>query len=91
MASLSWELIMRRSVLAAAAGDLALVTIMAGFSQFEPIAFVVMIAAILGGIALCGSSKSTLNEIVATIRSLEARRTAMIDELELRAIEGEAR
>jgi hypothetical protein len=75
---------------ATAAGGLALALTIAGIVQFEPVAFVAMIAAILGGIALYGSSKSTLDEIAATIRSHEALRVVMIDELELRGIEGGA-
>jgi hypothetical protein len=53
---------------------------------FKPLALVLGVALLLGGIALLGSNNSTLDEIVVRITAAEARRGAMIDGLELRAV-----
>jgi hypothetical protein len=44
---------------------------------------VIGIAAVLGSVALLGSNRRTLDEITAAIRTQEARRSEMIDGLEL--------
>jgi hypothetical protein len=76
---------------ATAAGGLLLVAIMFGVFQYDPVALVVGITAFLGGIAAYGTNRSSLDEIVTSIRSREARRAEMIDGLGLEAVEGEAR
>ncbi|MBF9234260.1 hypothetical protein [Microvirga alba] len=67
-------------------GALSVLTFMIGPFHVEPLVLVAGIAAVFGGIALYGSNRSTLDDIRASIRSHEARRAAMIDELELPAI-----
>ena len=57
---------------------------------FKPLALVLGIALLLGGIALRGSNKSTLDEIVARITADEARRAGIIDGLELQTIPPES-
>lgn len=52
-----------------------------------PVAFVIAITAILGGVALKGSNESTRDNLMARIRVHEAQRAEMIDALELRACE----
>ena len=52
-----------------------------------PVAFVIAITAILGGIALKGSNESTRDDLIARIRVHEAQRAEMIDGLELRRCE----
>jgi hypothetical protein len=58
---------------------------------FKPLALVLGIALVLGGLALHGSNRSTLDGIVARIRTAEARRAEVIDSLELQTVaEGRA-
>jgi hypothetical protein len=74
---------------ATAAGCLLLMVVLMGLFRSEPAALVIAITAILGGIAVSGTNKSTLDEIVATVRSHEARRAEMINGLGLRTVEGD--
>jgi hypothetical protein len=53
---------------------------------FKPVALVVGVALVLGGLALHGSNRSTLDEIVARIKATEARRAELIDSLELQTV-----
>jgi hypothetical protein len=75
---------------ATAAGGLLLVAIMFGVFRFDPVTLVVGITAFLGGIAAYGTNRSTLDEVVTSLRLREARRVEMIDGLGLEAVEGEA-
>lgn len=54
--------------------------------SFRPVALVVGLALLLGGVALQGSNRSTLDEISVRIRATEARRAAMIGGLDLEAV-----
>ena len=65
------------------AGGLLLATNVIGLIRLEPMMFLVAIIAVLGGIVLFGSNKSTLGRSVAAIRDCEARRTQLIDRLGL--------
>jgi hypothetical protein len=53
----------------------------------KPVALVFGVALLLGGIALHGSNRSTLDEIVGKIRNAETRRAELIDTLQLQIIE----
>ncbi len=70
------------------AGFLVLLVILTGVLRFEPMLFVFGVAAILGGIAVYGTNKSTLDEIRAGIKSREEARMKIINELELLTVEG---
>ena len=61
---------------------LALTTI--GLIRFTPLMFVIAITVVLGGIALFGSTRSSRDQIIATIRMREAERGEIINRLELR-------
>jgi hypothetical protein len=74
---------------AVAAGVLLLAIIMLGVVRFDPVVLVGAITAILGGIALSGSNRTTLDEIVAGIRVRHAYRAEMIDRLGLRVVGSE--
>jgi hypothetical protein len=68
-------------------GALALVTL-AGVMNLPPTAFVVGLTGCLGGIAMAGSSSSTLDQTMAEIAELERRRSQAIDGIGLRVIPG---
>jgi hypothetical protein len=68
------------------AGGLMLLLTVLG--QVGAAAFVFAVAAILGGIALFGSSRTTRTEIISSIEIREAQRAEMINRLELREVGG---
>ena len=72
---------------AVASGGLLLLALITGLFRFDPTAFLVGIPAVLAGIALTGTNRSTLDEITAAIREREAQRRAAINGLELRVVE----
>ena len=57
-----------------------------GFLWFSASALVIGIAAVLGSVALVGSTRGTLGEIITGIRLAEARRAEVIDSLELETV-----
>ena len=65
-------------------GALLVVASAAGLIRLTPTLFVVGIAATVGGIALFGSTRSTREQLLATLGERERLRAAMIDGLELR-------
>ena len=67
-------------------GALLLVLLSIGALGRSPVALVTGVAALLGGVALHGTNRSTLDEIGATIRSRESRRAELIDAIELRPV-----
>jgi len=68
-------------------GALLFVASFLGLLRSDAIILVIGIASALAGTVFYGSSRSSLEAIAAKIRVCEARRTQMIDELNLRAIE----
>jgi hypothetical protein len=70
-----------------AGAALALVTL-TGLANLTPTAFVVGLTGCLGGIAMAGSSSSTLDQTLAEIAELERRRREAIDGIGLRVIPG---
>ena len=79
--------IMKAAQVAIAAGALTLAAMTVGLLRFEPLAFVIGVAAVLAGIALYGSSRRTLDDTLASVRAHEARRAEMIDALGLETVE----
>jgi hypothetical protein len=59
------------------------------FGQVGPVAFVLAVAAMLGGIAVFGSTQSTRDQVTSTIEVREAERAALINSLELREVGSE--
>jgi hypothetical protein len=68
-------------------GGLLFVIALIGPVRFGPVALVLAITAVLGGLALFGSHTSTRDQIMAKIRAREARRAQLIGELDLRDVE----
>ncbi len=67
----------------------SLMVLITVLGQASPMAFVFAVAAILGGIALFGSNKTTRDHLLAALRLHEARRADLIDRLDLREVGGE--
>jgi hypothetical protein len=57
-----------------------------GFLWFSASALVIGIAAVLGSVALVGSNRGTLGEIITRIKLAEARRAEIIDGLGLQTV-----
>jgi hypothetical protein len=81
-----------RTMLAAKVAVLAAVLLLAvmlvGLIRFSPLLFVLAIAGALGGVALFGSTRSTRDQIVATLKAHEAQRAELIDRLVLEEVGG---
>jgi hypothetical protein len=60
-----------------------------GFLWFSALALVIGIAAVLGSVALVGSNRGTLGQIITGIRLAEARRAEVIDALGLETVRPE--
>ncbi len=82
----------RKFILAAriamAAGGVVLVAMLLGAIRFDPAAMTAAVAALLGGIVVCGSNTSTANEAVSELTAAEANRAALIGMIELRVVTG---
>ena len=73
---------------ATALGVALLILLLVGALGHAPLALVLGIGALLGGLALQGSNRSTLEEVREAIRALEARRAALIGGMSLRLVQG---
>jgi hypothetical protein len=73
---------------AAAAGGAALAALLLGVLRFDPAVMACAAAALLGGFVAWGTNRSTANEAADEIAAAEARRAALIGDIELRLIEG---
>jgi UPF0716 family protein affecting phage T7 exclusion len=65
-------------------GVLVLVATVFRLIGFDPALFVGSIAAILGGLVIAGSNKTTLNQALETARSAEHLRAELIDQIQFR-------
>jgi hypothetical protein len=81
----------RKTLIAARASCItgSLMLLLTAFGQVGPVAFVLAVAAILGGIAVFGSTRSTRDQVISTIEVREAERAALINSLELREVGSE--
>jgi hypothetical protein len=64
-------------------GAALLVAIVLGVIGFDPMVFMAAVAALLGGIVLLGSNNSTSVQKTAELKAAEARRAALIDQMDL--------
>jgi hypothetical protein len=69
------------------AGGLLLVALLVGLFRSNAVLLVASITALLGGVALSGSSQGTLDVLRASIDERETLRTEIIDRLELHTID----
>jgi hypothetical protein len=75
------------SRMAATVAGLTLAAMALGVVRLDPLALIAALTGAIAGIALSGSSRSTLDELRGTVRELDARRAALIDGLSLRIVE----
>jgi hypothetical protein len=78
--------IMLVSKVAIAGGALLIVAMIFGLVRPELASLCGATAALLGGIVLLGSNRSTSDQALAKMRKAEAARTALIDRLELQPV-----
>ena len=71
-------------------GAALLVAIVVGVIHFDPMLFMAGVAALLGGIVLLGSNNSTATQKTAELKTAEAQRAALINQIDL-TIVGAAR
>jgi 3-deoxy-D-arabino-heptulosonate 7-phosphate (DAHP) synthase class II len=76
---------------AAVVGFLMFGATLLGLTRSDPIVLVVSIAATLAGIGFYGSSRSSLENLNGKIRGLEARRTEIINGMELPTVQDRQR
>jgi hypoxanthine-guanine phosphoribosyltransferase len=67
-------------------GGAVLIAILIGALQFDPSVMAMAVAAVLGGIVAAGSSHSTAKEATRELSAAEAKRTALIGQIELRLV-----
>jgi small neutral amino acid transporter SnatA (MarC family) len=79
--------IMLASKISMIVGGILMLTILLGLFGFDPVAMIVAATAIIGGIVLFGSTRTTANQISAAMRGAELCRTKLISKLELRTVE----
>ena len=69
--------------IAVTGGGAILVAVVVGAIQFDPSVMAAAVAAVLGGIVAAGSNRSTEKEATGELTAAEAKRTALIDEINL--------
>ena len=67
-------------------GGMALVATMAGAIQFDPAVMALAVAAVLGGIVVAGSNRSSAKEAAHELMTLEKQRSMLIGQLDLRLV-----
>ena len=71
---------------AIAGGAVALLAMLLGAIRDDALVLAGATAALMGGIVVLGSNMSTSNQALAKMKDTEARRAALIDQLELRDV-----
>jgi hypothetical protein len=69
-------------------GGAVLIAMLVGALQFDPSVMAIAVAAVLGGIVAAGSSYSTAEEARHELTAADAKRTALIGEIDLRLVPG---
>ena len=78
--------LMLASRITVAGGGIALAAMLLGAIRFDPAAMAAAVAALLGGIVVWGSNKSTAKEAAKELATAEANRAASIEKIDLRVI-----
>lgn len=73
---------------AIAVGAIVLLAVVFGAIRFDAVVMGAAVAALLGGIVLLGSNRSTAKEAAAQLAAAEASRAALIDRIDLRVVGG---
>jgi len=69
-----------------AGGAIAMLAMLFGAIRGDALVLAGAMAALMGGIVVLGSNMSTSNQALAKMKDTEARRAALIDQLELRDV-----
>jgi hypothetical protein len=72
--------------IAVVGGCAVLFAILIGAIQFDPAVIGVAVTAVLGGIVAAGSNRSTAKEAMYELTLVEAKRTALIGQIDLRLV-----
>ena len=75
------------SRVAIAGGCIVLAAMLLGAIRFDPAAMAAAVAALLGGIVVWGSNRSTAKEAAQELSEAEADRAALIEMIDLRMIQ----
>ncbi|MGH6768463.1 MAG: hypothetical protein ACRECO_05515 [Xanthobacteraceae bacterium] len=73
--------------IAGVAGAIWLVAMMVGAVRFNSLGMIVSLSAMIGGVVMFGTSRSTLLQAGAAMKSAEAERAALIGALDLRIVD----
>ena len=74
------------SKIAIGAGGIWLLAITLGAIRFDAVAMIASMALVIGGIVVFGSNTSTSKQTTVAIKSAEARRAELIDEINPRVV-----
>src|SRR6516164_6919083 len=69
-------------------GGAVLVTVLVGAIRFDLSFMAAAVAAVLGGIVAAGSNHSTAKEAACELTAAEAKRAALIEQIDLRLVPG---
>ena len=72
--------------IAAVGGSVGLIAILVDAIQFDLSLMAIAMAAVLGGIVVAGSNHSTAKEATRELTAAEAKRTALIEQIDLRVV-----
>ena len=72
--------------IAVVGGGVVLIATVVGASQFDPSVMAVAVAVVLGGIVAAGSNRSTAIEATHELTAVEAKRAALIEQIDLRLV-----
>jgi hypothetical protein len=72
--------------IAVAGGGAVLIALLVGAIQFDPAVIAVAVTAVLGGIVAAGSNHSTAKEAMHALTVAEAKRTELIEQIDLRLV-----
>ena len=72
--------------IAVTGGGGILIAMVVGAPQIDPSVMAVAIAAVLGGIVTAGSNHSTAKQAARELTAAEAKRTALIEQIDLRLV-----